>query len=154
MVATVVVTAMATLAVCICIAGVAFVVATRDAATETEPERPANDAREALLEVFGARLADVETQVKGLPSLWEDERERARKHADRAAAAYRGAEEILDSLTDGGEEDEEDGDLPGFDGEGVGLMRPVLGHVAGAEERALAQSDLRERARRHIQSVG
>lgn len=79
------------------------------------------------------RLAALEVKVAGLPSLWEEERQRAFKAADRARKAEARAEEILASV----EGIEEPGlELFGGNGEG-GDSAPVQPVQAG-----LASSDV------------
>jgi len=154
MVATVVGTVLATLAVVLTgSAGVALFIRYYPT-PKVAIEQPVNGPQSSYLEEIVARLADLEVQMKGLPSLWEEERDRAKKHADRAAAAYRSAEEVLSAIT-GGDEDEEEGEgLREDDGEAGGLMSPVFGDVAGSAGRAEEETALRERARRHLAAMG
>jgi len=161
MIATAIGSVLATLSVCFGIGGgvaLYFVRRTaRPAAVEQRSnpfERDPNDGLMATLQDFGIRLATVETLAKGLPSLWEEERERARKHADRAAAAYRGAEEVLSAISGEDEDEEEGADLRGFDGEGGGELPGLFGDVAGSRERAEAETALRAKARRHLAALG
>jgi len=114
---------LATFSACFGIAGgVAFLFA-RSSRTQTAPTEPVSDPRTALLEAFGVRLGALESVVKGLPSLWEEERDRAKKHADRASAAYRGAEQILAGIENPEDDEGEDPGLFDDDEEGGGVRR-------------------------------
>ncbi len=154
MVATVVGTVLVTLAACVIAAGVVFVYPWRQPTPEPVIERPTNDPESGYLEVLGTRLAELEVQMKGLPSLWEEERERARKHADRAAAAYRGAEEVLTAIQGGDDVEEEDADLLADDGDAGGIMSPLFADVGGAQARADAEREVRQKAARHLAAMG
>jgi len=55
----------------------------------TPSKKPARSPKETLLEALAARVAGLEVKVEALPSLWAEERERAKKHADRAGQAVR-----------------------------------------------------------------
>jgi len=57
--------------------------------------KPAGQAPEAVMAGYGMRLAELEITVKGLPSLWEEERKRADRAADSARKARASAEEKL-----------------------------------------------------------
>jgi len=59
-------------------------------------ERPSNDPQTTL----GVRVAELEVIVRGLPSLWEEERERAKKHSNSAKAANRDAERKLEEVAE------------------------------------------------------
>jgi len=158
MIATAIGSVLATLSVCFGIAGgVAFFVLHKKPAEEAPKEPIEEEARSlqmGYLEVIASRVAELEVIVRGLPSLWEEERERSKKHADRAAQAYRSAEQVLDTITGGdAAEDESDG-IPELDEERGGLMQPLLFDVGGAAQRAEDEAEVRERARRHILSMG
>ncbi len=154
MIATVVATVLATLSLCFGMAGGWFFYSQRQ-------KRPADEVRTGRAEIIEGRLGALEgalaamkITVEGFPSLWEDERERTKKHADRGVAALKGAEEILEALSEAGEDPDEDGELPFIDGDGSGLMRPLYGDVAGSGARAEAETALRDRARRHLEAMG
>lgn len=49
-------------------------------------------------EGLGERVAELEVAVRGLPSLWEEERNRAKKHADSAKQANREAARKLEEV--------------------------------------------------------
>lgn len=49
---------------------------------------------------YESRIVALELQVQGLPSLWEDERRRAKQNNDSAKAARRAAEAKLDEVED------------------------------------------------------
>ena len=61
------------------------------------------------LQELAARLAAMEVLVAGLPSLWEEERERTLKFANRAYASEKRARELLagDEEFDGDEEEDQ-----------------------------------------------
>lgn len=69
--------------------------------------KAAEEVPSGYLEGLYGRVAALEVKVDGLPSLWEEERERARKHSERAQAAERSARKLR-------EESDEDED-PEFD---------------------------------------
>jgi len=116
---------------------VAFFVIHQKKQLTNKPDGDANTPRTPYLEELSSKLAALETTVKGLPSLWEEERERAKKHADRASAAYRGAESILTAIEAEDEDAGEDPDVYGDDEErggdegvrplhdGVGVSAPA-----------------------------
>lgn len=58
-------------------------------------------------EGLGVRVAELEVIVRGLPSLWEEERARAKKQADAAKSANREAarklEEVEELISSGAE---------------------------------------------------
>ena len=154
MTATVVASVLATLSACFGIAGGVALYLARKTPKQEAVQDPTSGPDVAYLEVIAARVAELEVIVRGLPSLWEEERERAKKHADRAAQAYRSAEQVLTAIT-GGDEDEEEGEgVREEHGEQLGLMSPVLADVAGSGARADAETALRERARRHLAAMG
>jgi len=49
-------------------------------------------------EGLGERVAELEVVVRGLPSLWEEERQRAKKQADSAKTANRDAARKLEEV--------------------------------------------------------
>jgi len=61
-------------------------------------QMPEKNVDGTVAEGFGARLAAVEIQVQGLPSLWEDERNRAKRDADSARKARKVAEDKLEEV--------------------------------------------------------
>jgi len=154
MVATVIGSVLATLSVCFGIAGGVALYFLRKPKPTIEPERLSNGPETAYIEILASRIAELEVKMVGMPSLWEEERERSRKHADRAAAAYRSAEQVLDIIKGDGPEDGEDPDLHDGDGEGGGFMPTLFDDVGGAQARADTEADVRERARRHLAANG
>ncbi len=75
-----------------------------------------------------SRLASLEITVKGLPSLWEEERKRADRAADSARKARTAAEKILAEV---GEVEDPGQGVPEFDGAGgeqleMSYVRPGL----------------------------
>jgi len=56
--------------------------------------RPPSGRQEDL----GVRVAELEVIVRGLPSLWEEERQRAKKQADSAKSANREAARKLEEV--------------------------------------------------------
>jgi len=58
---------------------------------EFQSERPAGN----LMEEHGVRIAQLEVMVEGFPSLWEEERKRAKRDADSARKSRSVAEEKL-----------------------------------------------------------
>lgn len=64
--------------------------------TRTKPKgrKAPQQGPTSYLEEVAARVAALEVIVQGLPSLWEEERERARKHSERAQAAERAASRL------------------------------------------------------------
>jgi len=147
MVGTVLVSIAATISALLATAGVAASIFWLLRRRLPAPERVTIGDRPSFLDELGARLATLETTVKGLPSLWEEERERARKHADRAAAAYRSASDILAEL-EGSDDGAEaaPGVLPidGTAGEtgGVSPLRLGMGENNGSDA---ADADLKRR---------
>jgi len=138
MLLTVVATISSTVLVLSGIGAVLFVVLRR---FERVEEAPRSDKTPYLQEI-AVRLADLEVTVKGLPSLWEEERERAKQHADRAQTAYRSAEKILAAVDAEEEGEEGDEDLSGFDddggpSEGVLPLRDGVGSGEPTSEDAL-----------------
>jgi len=124
-------------------------------------KRPVGGPVVGPLEIIAARVGAVEgaqaalkLTVDGLPSLWKDERERTKNHADRAAAAYRSTEEVLAAISGGGEDGGEGGELFAFDEEGGGELPALFDDVGGAEKRAREESEVRSRARRHLEAMG
>ncbi len=67
---------------------------------------------------LGERVAELEVLVRGLPSLWEEERQRAKKQADSAKAASRDAARKLEEVQ---EIIEANAEIP-------------LGHAAGSDQ--------------------
>jgi len=94
------------------------------------------------LESLSARVAEIELQVKGLPSLWEDERKRAKRDADAARKARGVAEEKLaevEALIEAGQE------LPLLNGEGgeapgMQQVRVRLGDAPAPDKEARLQA--------------
>jgi len=88
------------------------------------------------LESLSARVADIEIQVKGLPSLWEDERKRAKRDADAARKARSVAEEKLAEVE---ELLETHGEIPGgheevLDRQGVLPLSARLGDPPASDK--------------------
>jgi len=161
MVATVVGSVLATLSLCFGMAGGWFYYQSRRPSSAEAPgvvdsEMPGVRAEiiEGRLGALEGALAALKISVEGLPTIWKDERERTKNQADRAVAAYKSTEEVLEALSGGGEDEDEDSDFSPQHGEQLGLMSPVFGDVAGAGARAEADSALRERARRHLAAMG
>lgn len=127
-------------AVLTALAAVAFVVfiISRSNMDRTPLKRPSKKAPEAeaqpYLTTLAARIAALEVKVEDLPGLWADERERMRRHADRAQQAERDLEKRLAKESDEGEADEGDEDdvLPLWNGFGGGAsgLQPVPNGVA------------------------
>ena len=82
-------------------ASVTWVVHQRYIAAPTAPKEDPSSAGTPLVQEAMARIAALEVLVQGLPSLWEEERERARKHSERAQAAERSAQKLRDEQDDG-----------------------------------------------------
>jgi len=132
---------------------VAFIVYTRTQPRIEAAKQDANTSQTPYLSELASKLAALEVKVEGLPSLWEEERDRAKKHADRAQAAYRGAESIL-AAVDGGEDDEgedhplyEDDEAGGRDQQMLAL-HPRMGLPPSDDE-----TELRNRAKAAIQTL-
>jgi len=70
---------------------------------QTEPDWEPSE----YLQQLSAKLAALEIMVHGLPSLWEEERERTLKHANRAYASEKRARELLAGDEDFDEDDDE-----------------------------------------------
>jgi len=90
---------------------------------------PASDHQVGL----GERVAELEVLVRGLPSLWEEERQRAKKHADAAKTAQRDAARKLEQVEEIIEAAEQ---VPGLD-EATGgerEMQRVLPRLAGSAQ--------------------
>ena len=79
------------------------------------------------------RVAGLEVTVRGLPSLWEEERQRAKKHADAAKTANRDAARKLEEVAEIVEAVEQ---IPGLDEAGGGQieMQRVLPRLAGTAQ--------------------
>lgn len=157
MIATVVGTVLVTLVACYCMgAGVALYIQRKVKPVETPAELREGraDIIEGRIGALEGSLAAVKIELEGLPVIWKDERERTKNHADRSVAALRSVEEVMEALGAEEEDGSEDPDLHDDDGEGVGLMSPLFGDVAGASKRASEESDVRERARRHLAALG
>ena len=88
------------------------------------PKKAPSSDQEPYLQTLAAKVAALEIKLEGLPSLWEEERERAKKHGDRAQQAVRDLEA---RLTEGDEESDADEDLSADDAPGgqLGLMPSV-----------------------------
>jgi len=154
MIATVVGSVLATLSACFGIAGGVALYVLRKPKPIIEAEEPAKSQVTAYMEVLASRVAELEVKMVGMPSLWEEERDRAKKHADRAAAAYRSAEQVLDIIKGEDPDAGEDQDLHDDDGGGGGFMPTLFDDVAGAGQRASEEADVRDRARRHLAANG
>jgi len=95
---------------------------------------------------YEERIVALELQVQGLPSLWEEERARAKRLKDSAEAARRSADKKLEEIE---EHEQSQLDLPAFDGAGIEEpemfpMRRNMGvpTEAGIQERAAAVAHL------------
>ena len=108
--------------------------------------------QEPYLVTLASRIAALEVKVEDLPGLWSDERERMRRHADRAQQAERDAEKrAAKELEEDDElEGEEGGILPLFDGVGSpnGGMQPMPPGVAESPD------DLKARAAQVLSVFG
>lgn len=76
---------------------------------------PAQDATGAFLETLAARVAALEVTVDGLPSLWEEERQRAVKAQKRAEEAARSLARKREDDEDEPDDDWEGPDVQQFD---------------------------------------
>jgi len=101
---------------------------------------------EELVNGHGIRISELEVLTAGMPSLWEDERKRAKRDADSARKARQFAEEKLEQVE---ELIAENTELPLGDGEGGGAreMHPVStglapDHEPGIEDRVAAVAHL------------
>ena len=74
------------------------------------------------------RLTALELQVKGLPSLWEDERKRAKRAQDAANAARKSAADKLEQIEELIESGEDFRGVNGDSGEDF-RMQPVQRHM-------------------------
>ncbi len=154
MVATVVATVLATLSLCFGMAGGWFFYQNRKPRPVAEVSTGRTEILEGRVGAVEGALAALKLTTDGLPSLWEDERDRVTKQANRSVAALAGAEEIIEALSATDEDEDEDQDLSDDDGEGSGLMSPLFGDVAGSGARSEAETALREKARRHLAAMG
>jgi len=93
-------------------------------------KKPPKTPKESYLEVLAARISSVEVAVESLPSLWKEERERAKKQADRSEQAVRDLERKLGVESEDGE-DPEDIDWPS---EGVLPINAGPGEGEGVPE--------------------
>ncbi len=135
---------MAVLALCLSAAGAgAAIVFFRSSGMDRKKKKGTRAPQATYLEELSARVAAVEVKVNALPSLWEEERERSKKQADRASQAVRDLEARL--IRDEGDPDDEgEGDelrdehAVRRQGEQLQLMPEGLGQRAsnGVEERA------------------
>ena len=84
---------------------------------ESKPSKKrAKSHQEDYLAVLAAKVAALEASVEALPSLWKEERERAKKQADRSDQAVRDLEKRLNPEPD--PEHEDAGEYPD-EGQGV-----------------------------------
>lgn len=127
----------AVLSIALLVGGAAalYVYIRRNLAVERNP-------REAL----ELRVAELELQIKALPSLWEEERKRAKRAQGAANAARRDVEEKLEQIE---AFNAETGDLrppdeAGFPEDGVLPVRTNMGTapVEGLQDRAAAVAHL------------
>lgn len=105
--------------------------------------QPAPDvASTGYLEELAARIASLELTVSGLPTLWEEERDRALKHANRAYASEKRARELIEGDPDETleEEDQRLLDLDAFRSEQVDV------HALPEGVDTLIDPDLKARA--------
>jgi len=144
MIATVAVSVLVAFLVLLGAGGVTFVVF-RELKRGQEPrEELPKSQKDEYLSLLAARVGEVEVICKGLPSLWAEERERAKQHADRAQTAYRGAEKILDSIAEAEASEGEDEDVYQLDEEGgdpeeLRLMPQGVGPSAPGDDQNLKQ---------------
>lgn len=112
------------------------------------PKKGARAHQVPYLEELGSRIAALETKVDGLPSLWDEVRDRAKKQADRSAQAVRDLEARLESVA---VEHEPDADVLADDvaGGGVEGVFPMLPAVE-----AEPVDDLQERASQALAIFG
>jgi len=106
-------------------------------------KKGAKGPQEAYLEVLSGRVASLEVGVAALPSLWEEERERAKKHADRAMQAERDLEKRIERIAEQLDEGEDvlGADVEGGEGSGVlPLLAPVGEHTDDDFETRAAQA--------------
>jgi len=103
----------------------------------------AESSPQGALEV---RVSELEVKIQSLPSLWEEERKRAKRSQQAAETARRSADEKLEEVQ---ELIEEHGDLPavnenGSDGQRVQPLRTNMGisPTPGIEERVAAVAHL------------
>lgn len=73
--------------------------------TAETPQRPAESP---FLVELAAKVAALEVQVSGLPSLWESERKRAESEHAKARAARSYAEKLRAEVDGEGEDDDDD----------------------------------------------
>ena len=110
------------------------------------PKKVTSGVQGAYLETLSAKVAALEIKLEGLPALWEEERERAKKHGDRAQQAVRD----LEARLAGGDEERDAGDDFSADdapGGQIGLMPTVPEAVdddpdAAVKERAAQALEL------------
>ena len=93
------------------------------------------------LEELAARIAAVELVVKGLPSLWEEERERMLQHANRAQTAERRVTKLLEE----GEEDELDPDEEDARVRSLDAYRSEYGELQPVQDRQPMQPSVLQR---------
>ena len=110
------------------------------------PKKVPSTDQEPYLQTLAAKVAALEIKMEGLPSLWEEERERAKKHGDRAQQAVRDLEA---RLGEGAEESDASEDLSADDAarSALGLVPPVPEAVgddplAAVKERATQALEL------------
>jgi len=110
------------------------------------PRSTEGRAPEPLLVEHGMRISELEITVKGLPSLWEEERKRAKRAADAARKARESADQKLDEIE---ALIEESADIPGINAAGgpepeMQRVRPNMGVPAdpGLQDRAAAVAHL------------
>ena len=154
MIATVVGSVLATLSVCFGIAGGVALYFQRRRRPLEAPSSGRTEILEGRIGAIEGKVAAQGLTLDGLSGLWKDERERMKNHADRAVAAYKSTEEVLDLITGRDDDEGEGGDVPEFDEEALGLMSPLLGDVGGSAKRADEEATVRERARRHLSAMG
>lgn len=101
---------------------------------------------QAPSEALEVRIAALEVTVMGLPSLWEEERKRAKRAQDSARKDREHSETIREEIAEAieGADELRDVDEEGSDIERVLGMRPNMGvpAVAGLHERAAAVAHL------------
>jgi len=100
MATTIAVSAASTLLVAFGLFGVWALFVSRSKPDESTSKRGSKKAPTPYLEELAGRIASIEVAVAGLPSLWQEERERAKKFNDRALEAERRTAALLEGDRD------------------------------------------------------
>jgi len=150
MLSTVLVSIAAVVGVCVLIGvGAAAAVMFRgDPRDIRAPKKTPSGQLEPYLQTLAAKVAALEVKMEGMPSLWEEERERTKKQADRSQQAVRDLEA---RLAEGEEESDADDDLSADDAPSgqLGLMPPVSEAVDDDPD-----ADVKERAAQALAIFG